>query len=122
MSRKKSRGASRSRQGTPEEREQVQHDLRLSVLRLQDSAYWNLRTRIANLSIFFGFIAVMFIAWGQSEGARLVPTLALAVGGVLGAGVYLTRSRPRLTLWLLITAIAMTIGGLVGIAAVTGGN
>jgi hypothetical protein len=120
MARKKIRGAKRSRPGTPEEREQAEHDLRLSVLRLQDSAYWNLRTRLANFSIFFGFIGVLFIAWGEATGARLIPTLACAVGGVMGGGVYFSRPYPLLTRWLLVSALAMTVGGLIGIGVITG--
>jgi hypothetical protein len=122
MARKKRKGPGERRQVTPEEREQVQHDLRLSVLRLQDSAYWNLRTRLANLSIFFGFIAVLFLAGGQASGARLLPTLALAVGGVAGGGVYLSRRYPVLAKWLLVSALAMTVGGLIGIVIITGSS
>jgi hypothetical protein len=122
MVRKRSKGPGWRRQATPEEREQVQRDLRLSVLRLQDSAYWNLRTRIANVSIFFGFVAVLFLAGGQSDGARLLPTLALALGGVAGGGVYLSRRYPALATWLLMSALALTVGGLIGIAVVTGSS
>ncbi|GGN20683.1 uncharacterized membrane protein YhaH (DUF805 family) [Actinoplanes campanulatus] len=112
----------RKRRGTPEERHTAAAKYQESVGRLQRIAYWNVRSTIAALCVFLGLVAVVSLSRGQSDGARLLPSLANVVGGVCGVGVYLSRSRPRLNLWLLLTAVAFTALGLAGLAIVAGNS
>ncbi|MEV0898465.1 hypothetical protein [Actinoplanes sp. NPDC049802] len=88
--------------------------------RLQRVAYWNVRSTIATLCVFLGIVAVVSISRGQADGARLLPSLSNVVGGVCAVGVYLTRPRPRLNLWLLLAAVVFTALGLGGLALVAG--
>ena len=91
-----------------------------AVENLQRTAYWNLRSTIASVCVFLGIFAVLSISWGESGGARLVPALACAVGGVCGAGVYFSRPYPKLVLGLLLAAVSFTALGLAGLAIVVG--
>lgn len=84
----------------------------------QRSAFWNLRTRIANVAIVIGFLAAFAIATGEAGGARLAPTLVCTAGGACGAGVYVTRQHPAATKLLLIAAVALTVLGVLGLAIV----
>ncbi|GAA1637425.1 hypothetical protein, partial [Actinoplanes couchii] len=56
----------------------------------------------------------------MSDGAKLAPTLACAVGGVCGGGVYFSRRYPKLVLGLLIAAVTLVALGLAGLALVSG--
>ena len=120
MAKKNRRNTGARRPVDPQEREAAVADYRVAVDRLQRSAFWNLRTRIANASILLGVFAVALIAWGEADGARLVPTLACAIGGVCGAGVYASRPYPQLTRWLLLSAITLTVLGVAGLAITAG--
>ncbi len=96
----------------------MRQDYDEAVHRLQRTAFWNLRTRIANVSIVIGVLALATIAFGAADGARLVPTLVCAVAGVCGAGVYLSRPYPALTRWLLILSTVLTVAGIVALIVV----
>lgn len=80
---------------------------------MQDSAYANLRSAIANVAIFFGVIGVFAISVGAADGARLAPTLVGVLAGLLGGGYYLARRRPSTALYLLATATLCVIVGVV---------
>ncbi|MFC4063671.1 hypothetical protein [Actinoplanes subglobosus] len=108
----------RRRRGTPQEREAAAARYREAIERLQRTAYWNLRSTIASVCLSIGILAVLSIAWGDSTGARLVPTLACAVGGVCAAGVYFSRPYPKLLLVLLLAAVTLSLLGLAGLAIV----
>ncbi|MBG0567701.1 hypothetical protein [Actinoplanes aureus] len=110
----------KGRRGTPEEREAIAAKYQDAVAQLQRTAYWNLRSTIASVCVFLGVFAILFIAWGEADGARLVPTLACAIGGVCGAGVYFSRPYPLLVRWLLLAAVSFTALGLAGLAIVAG--
>jgi len=86
-----------------------------AVGRFQQTAFWNLRTRIANVSIVIGGLALMMIAVGSADGARFVPTVICAVAGVFGAGVYLSRPYPSLAKWFLVLSVVLTLGGVIGL-------
>lgn len=98
----------RRRSVTPEERATVERDFKLAVYRLQDSAYAGLRSAIANVAIFVGFFAVFAISIGEADGARLIPTVLCVLAGLVGGAFYLTRSRPKLAMYLL--AAGSTLG------------
>ena len=89
------------------------NDVQLAVWRLQDSAYANLRSAIANVAIFFGVIGVFAISVGAADGARLAPTLVGVLAGLLGGGYYAIRRCPRTALYLLATATLCVIVGVV---------
>jgi hypothetical protein len=99
----------------PEERERIMVEYRAAVNRLQRTAYWNLRISIANISIVIGFLALMVVVSGGADGARLAPTLLGVLAGIFGAGVYFSRPYPRITRWLLITSVALTVLGITGL-------
>lgn len=108
----------RARRGTPQEREAILAEYQESIERLQQTAFWNLRSTIAAVCVFLGIFAIISIAWGEADGARLVPTLLCAVGGVCGAGVYFSRPYPLMVRWLLLAAVTLTLLGLAGYAVV----
>lgn len=113
-------GKNRGRQRrAPQEQLEAIREYRLAVGTFQQSAFWNLRTRIANVAIVIGFLAAFAVAIGEAGGARLVPTLTCAVGGVCGAAVYFTREYPAATKRLLIAAVALTVLGVLGLVVVT---
>ncbi|MEU7905889.1 hypothetical protein [Actinoplanes sp. NPDC049118] len=119
MARKNSRDSSRRRTPSADEQRALATEYEEAIAKLQRSAFWNLRTRIANITILLGVFAVAMIAWGEADGARLVPILTCAVGGVCGAGVYASRPYPQLTRWLLLSAVVLAILGIVGLALMT---
>ncbi|MCY1144039.1 hypothetical protein OWR29_39100 [Actinoplanes sp. Pm04-4] len=120
MAKRNRKGPTARRPVDPQEREAATAEYQTAIDRFQRSAFWNLRTRIANASILLGVFAVALIVWGEADGARLVPTLACAVGGVCGAGVYASRPYPQLTRWLLLSAVTLTVLGVVGLAIAAG--
>jgi hypothetical protein len=93
-------------------------DYRESVGAFQRSAFWNLRTRIANVGIAFGVLALLAVFTGSADGARLAPTLLLVLAGVCGAGVYLSRPHPALTKYLLLASAGLVVLGLAGLVVV----
>ena len=117
MSRGNQKKAQRS--ATPQ-RQPVEADSDDAIAVFQRSAFWNLRTRIANVAIVIGALALLTVSLGGADGARLAPTLACAVAGVCGAGVYFSRPYPGLVRWLLIAAVSLTVLGLAGLAVVAG--
>ncbi len=117
MARGRSNGDRRRTRVTPEQ-EQAARDTRLAVLRFQDTAYRNLRNAIANVAIFFGFFGVFAITAGAADGARLWPNLVNVVAGLLGVGYYVSRSRPRTSLCLLLASAAVVIIGVVSLILV----
>jgi hypothetical protein len=90
-----------------------------AVAAFRRSAFWNLRTRIANVAIVVGALALLTVSVGGASGARLAPTLVCAVAGACGAGVYLSRPYPAVARWLLIAAVSLTALGLGWLAVVT---
>jgi hypothetical protein len=80
------------------------------------SAFWNLKTRIANVCIVVGVLAVLTLSLGGNTGVRLAPTLVCALGGLVGITVYFSRSRPLLLKWLLVAAVSLTVLGIAGLA------
>jgi hypothetical protein len=84
----------------------------------QRSAFWNLRTRIANVSIVIGLFAAFAAAMGDADGARLAPTLVCALGGLCGLGVDFARQRPVVVRYLLIATVILTVLGLLGLVLV----
>ncbi|MEU4426316.1 hypothetical protein AB0F81_37315 [Actinoplanes sp. NPDC024001] len=117
MARKSGR---RARRGTSQEREAVAAEYQEAIVRLQQTAFWNLRSTIASVCVFLGIFALLFLYWGEADGARLGPTLACAVGGVCGAGVYFSRPYPKLVRWLLIAAVTFTSLAIASLAIVAG--
>jgi hypothetical protein len=117
-------GGGRRKSLTPVEREQAERDFRLAVYRFQDSAYANLRSAVANVAIFCGTVAVFMISDGAADGALLAPTVVFVLAGLIGAGYYPARSRPRRALRLLLVASLLVVVGVVGVvlAQVTGGE
>jgi hypothetical protein len=93
-------------------------DYREAVEAFQRSAFWNLRTRIANVSIAIGFFAAFAVTVGSAGGARLAPTLVCALGGLCGLGVYFARQRPVVVRYLLIAAVVLTVLGILGLVVV----
>ncbi|HEX8347724.1 MAG TPA: hypothetical protein VF657_23770 [Actinoplanes sp.] len=81
----------------------------------QRSAFWNLRTSIANFSIVIGFFAAFAVAVGGAGGWRLPPSLTCVVAGILGACVYAMRGRPSAVKWLLIAAVSLSALGILGL-------
>ncbi|WP_328462529.1 hypothetical protein OHA21_35480 [Actinoplanes sp. NBC_00393] len=108
------------RRGTPEEHRAAAAEYEAAVGRLQRSAYWNLRTRIANVSIVLGLLSLVVVASGGADGARLAPTLVCAIAGVCGAGVYFSRPYPALTRRLLIASVTLTVLGVIALVIVVG--
>lgn len=103
---------------TSEQRAQAEHDVGLAVARLQHTAYANLRSAIANVAIFFGFVGVFTIAMGAADGARLVPTAVCVLAGVVGGCYYAARQRPILARYLLVAASALVLIGIAGLVFV----
>lgn len=96
-----------------EERTRAVEEYRESVGRLQQSAFRNLRTSIANVPIFFAVLSTMMILTGQVTPATLVPMALSIVGGALGVSTYAVRTQP-LARYLLIAAVVLGAIGLVG--------
>jgi hypothetical protein len=92
-----------------------ERDVRLAVLRLQDSAYANLRSAVANVAIFFGFVGIFALAVGAVQGVSVVPTTVLVLAGLTGAGYYLARHRPGTGVLLLLVATVLLAVGLVAL-------
>ncbi|GAA2853180.1 hypothetical protein Acy02nite_50840 [Actinoplanes cyaneus] len=88
--------------------------------RFQRSAFWNLRTRIANVSIVIGVVALMVLVSGDADGPRLIPTVVCAAGAVCGLGVHFSRPSPARARWLLISAVTLTTLGVVALLIVVG--
>lgn len=108
--------------GAPRRRNQARRvpaaEYRQAVNAFQASAFWNLRTRIANVGIVVGVLALFAVVMGGAGGARLGPTLVCALGGLCGAGVYVSGPRPALTRYLLIATVALTALGIFGLVLV----
>jgi hypothetical protein len=118
---RKDRNNRRTRAGqTPEDRDAVMADYRDAVDRFQRSAFWNLRTRIANVNIVIGVLALVVVATGGADGGRLVPTLVCVLGGVCGGAVYFSRPYPQLVKWLLVASVGLTVLGIIGLVVVVG--
>ncbi|WP_436536371.1 hypothetical protein [Actinoplanes sp. HUAS TT8] len=113
MARKKRR--SRTAQSEP-----VSTETDGRIEQFQRSAFWNLRTRIANVTIVIGALALLVVATGGAERSRLIPTLACAIAGACGLGVHAGRPYPVLARWLLISAVTLTVAGIVALLIVVG--
>jgi hypothetical protein len=85
---------------------------------LQDSAYASLRSAIANVAIFFGFVGVFTLSVGAGDGVLGVPLALCVLAGVLGAGYYAVRRRPRLAGYFLVAASVVVIIGVAGVILV----
>lgn len=90
----------------------TERDIRLAIYRLQDSAYANLRSALANGTLFVGFFAGYALAIGEATGALTLPAVVCVLAGVCGAGYYLARVRPAMAWSLLLTAIALAVIGV----------
>ncbi len=97
-------------------RRPTERDVRLAILRLQWSAYENLRSAVANGALFVAF----FGGWAATLDAALIPTAVAGVlGGLCGVGYYLTRgSRYPLARRLLAVAAILTVAGVAWAVAV----
>lgn len=89
--------------------------MQLAIYRFQDSAYANLRNGVAVTSIVLGLFIGYDALSGSADGARLLPSLACLLAALLGIGYFVTRSRPRLSLHLLIAAVVTLVVGLAGL-------
>lgn len=116
MGRRKLRSGGTPHRRTP--RQPPAEEYRQAVDAFSRSAFWNLRTRIANVGIVIGVLATFAYAMGGAGGARLGPTIACALGGICGACVYVSRSYPALTRYLLIATVVLTVSGIAGLALV----
>ncbi len=105
----------RNQPPTPQDREQAERDTQLAIYRLQDSAFANLRSAVANVAIFIGFVGAFMLTMGAAGGARLIPTIVCVLAGLAGAGYYPARSRPRTALYLLLVASLLVVAGIVGL-------
>lgn len=116
------RGTRKSGKARPqrnaEEQQAAREQYRDAVDSFQRSAFWNLRTRVANVAIVIGVLALLTVVLGSADGARLAPTLLCVLGGVCGAVVYFSRPYPALVKYLLIAAAGSIVLGLVGLVLV----
>jgi hypothetical protein len=97
---------------TPAERQQAERDVQLAIYRLQDSAYANLRNGVAVTSIVLGLFIGYDAISGSADGARLLPNTVCLPAALLGIAYFATRSRPRLSMQLLIAAAVTLVVGL----------
>lgn len=100
---------------TPAERQQAERDAQLAIYRLQDSAYANLRNGVAVTSIVLGLFIGYDAIGGSADGARLLPSIVCLLAALLGIAYFATRSRPRLSLRLLLAATVTLVVGLAGL-------
>jgi hypothetical protein len=97
----------------------AERDLRLAIYRFQDSAYHNLRNAIANVAVFCGAFAVYALAIGSVDGVRVWPSIVFLLAGILGVGYYLTRAKPKISLYLLIAASVTVVIGVASLIVAT---
>lgn len=97
-----------------EEHAEAAEVYRESVARLQATAYRNLRQSIALATIVWAVLIALMVVTGDVTAARLPWYAASIVGGALGLCTYAMRE-PRARLYVLFTAVAFTVAGLVGV-------
>jgi hypothetical protein len=88
------------------------------VGRLQQSASRNLRTSIANITIFFAVASAVMIFTGEVTPATLPPMAIAVLGGALGASTYVVQQQP-LARYLLIGSVTLGALGLAGVLIAT---
>ncbi|MFG1841136.1 hypothetical protein ACGFH8_22260 [Micromonospora sp. NPDC049175] len=115
----KSRGKSR-RPMSPQERAQAERDIRGAIADLQESAYANFRSAVANVAIFFGFVGVLGIVAGTADGLRLIPMAVLVLAGPVGVAYYPFRQRWKIAVRLLMTSSTLVVSGLTAPTTQTG--
>lgn len=85
---------------------------RQSAVETESWAVRNFRRHLANISIFFGLYAAIFLGLGRFELSTLSPMVGCVIGGLLGVGVYVTedarQSRVFGKLALALTVIGIT--------------
>jgi hypothetical protein len=91
----------RRRVTDPAEKDQQLRAYRGAVRRLQQSSYRNLRHAIANICIFFGFVAGLVSTMGDG---RTVPLVVTIVGGLLAVATYFIKSWALIGLAVVVTA------------------
>ncbi|WP_143162787.1 hypothetical protein [Couchioplanes caeruleus] len=118
MARGKRKGGRTRPQRTEQEQQAAAGEYREAVDAFQRSAFWNLRTRIANVGIVIGALALLAVVLGSADGARLSPTLLCVLGGVCGAAVYFSRPYPSMVKYLLIASVGFLVLGILGLVLV----
>ncbi|MEV4496609.1 hypothetical protein AB0J84_12990 [Micromonospora arborensis] len=98
-----------------QERAQAERDIRGAIAYLQESAYANFRSAVANVAIFFGFIGVFGIAIEPPDGLRLIPMVVLVLAGLVGAAYYPFRQHWKIAVRLLVTSSALVVIGMAGL-------
>ncbi|MEU8328092.1 hypothetical protein [Micromonospora sp. NPDC048839] len=101
-----------------QERAQAERDIRGAIADLQESAYANFRSAVANAAIFFGFVGVFGIVAGAVDGLRLIPMVVLVLAGPVGVAYYPFRQQWKIAIRLLMTSSALVVIGLAGLVLV----
>lgn len=115
MGRQRQSARGQGDRATPQSRERAERETRLAIYRLQDAAYANLRSAVANVAIFIGFVGAFMLIIGAAGGARMIPTIVCVIAGLVGIGYYLARPRPRTALYVLLAASLLVAVGIVGL-------